>query len=44
MIEHDVRMEIVEMACRMTPGIESPTIVPVSKKGWVAIKSMVERK
>jgi ATP phosphoribosyltransferase len=26
-----------------TSGIESPTVAPLSKKGWVAIKSMARK-
>ena len=30
-------------ACALTPGIESPTVSPLHDKGWVAVRSMVER-
>jgi len=31
----------LEEACRITPGIESPTIAPLNKEGWLAVKAMV---
>jgi len=40
MVEYDVPERNLEKACQITPGIESPTISPLSKKGWVAVKSM----
>lgn len=44
MVEYDAPEEMLEKACTITPGIESPTISPLSKKGWVAVKAMVKRK
>jgi ATP phosphoribosyltransferase len=44
MVEYDAPDAVLEEACNLTPGIESPTIAPLSKKGWVAIKAMVKRK
>lgn len=43
MVEYDAPEEMLEKACTITPGIESPTISPLSKKGWVAVKAMVKR-
>ena len=40
MVEYDIPESMLEMACVITPGIESPTISPLSKEGWVAVKSM----
>lgn len=40
MVEYDIPETMLEMACVITPGIESPTVSPLSKKGWVAAKSM----
>ncbi|BBO85391.1 ATP phosphoribosyltransferase [Desulfosarcina ovata subsp. sediminis] len=40
MVEYDIPEAMLEMACVITPGIESPTVSPLSKKGWVAVKSM----
>ncbi|MGE4286779.1 MAG: ATP phosphoribosyltransferase [Phycisphaerae bacterium] len=43
-IEYDVQQSALEKACGITPGIESPTISPLSKAGWVAVKAMLPRK
>ncbi|MDY0131341.1 MAG: ATP phosphoribosyltransferase [Desulforegulaceae bacterium] len=43
-IEYDVEEKLLEKAAAITPGIESPTVSPLSKKGWIAIKSMVRKK
>lgn len=40
MIEYDIPEEMVDDACAVTPGIESPTIAPLTKQGWKAVKSM----
>jgi ATP phosphoribosyltransferase len=40
MVEYDIPKSMLEMACVITPGIESPTVSPLSKEGWVAVKSM----
>lgn len=44
MIDYDVRVEHVEAACEITPGLESPTISPLHDKDWVAVRAMVLRK
>lgn len=43
MIDYDIRVELVEQACVLTPGIESPTVSPLHDKGWVAVRAMIER-
>ncbi|MDP9445352.1 MAG: ATP phosphoribosyltransferase [Actinomycetota bacterium] len=43
MMDYDIRVERVEEACRLTPGIESPTVSPLHREGWVAVRSMVMR-
>jgi ATP phosphoribosyltransferase len=43
MVEYDIPDAMLEMACVITPGIESPTVSPLSKKGWVAVKSMSKK-
>jgi ATP phosphoribosyltransferase len=43
MMDYDVRVEHVDEACALTPGIESPTVSPLHDKGWVAVRSMVLR-
>jgi ATP phosphoribosyltransferase len=44
MVEYDAPEAMLEMACMVTPGIESPTIAPLSRKGWVAVKAMTPKK
>jgi ATP phosphoribosyltransferase len=44
MLAYDVRAEFVEQAVELTPGIESPTISPLHREGWVAVQAMVPRK
>jgi ATP phosphoribosyltransferase len=43
MIDYDVRVEAVDDACELTPGIESPTVSPLHDEGWVAVRAMVRR-
>jgi len=44
MVEYDVRRESLDVACTITPGIESPTISPLQDPAWVAVRSMVPRR
>ncbi|MBW9206009.1 ATP phosphoribosyltransferase [Mumia sp. zg.B53] len=43
MMDYDIRVEQVEAAVALTPGIESPTVSPLHREGWVAVRSMVRR-
>ena len=43
MMDYDVRVELVEQACALTPGLESPTVSPLHDKGYVAVRAMVPR-
>ncbi|MFO7820446.1 MAG: ATP phosphoribosyltransferase [Lentisphaeria bacterium] len=43
-VEYDIPNTALDAACKITPGIESPTIAPLSEKGWSAVKAMVSRK
>jgi ATP phosphoribosyltransferase len=43
LMDYDVRVEFVEKACEITPGLESPTISPLHDQGWVAVRAMVRR-
>jgi len=36
-------VELVERACSLTPGLESPTVSPLHDRGWVAVRAMVPR-
>ena len=41
-VEYDLPRSALSQARDITPGIESPTVSPLSKDGWVAVKAMVE--
>jgi ATP phosphoribosyltransferase len=43
MMDYDIRVEQMEDAVALTPGIESPTVSPLHREGWVAVRSMVPR-
>ncbi|HEX2356044.1 MAG TPA: ATP phosphoribosyltransferase [Micromonosporaceae bacterium] len=43
MLAYDVRADRLDDACALTPGIESPTISPLQRAGWVAVQAMVLR-
>jgi len=43
LMDYDVRVELVEKACAITPGLESPTVSPLHDQGWVAVRAMVRR-
>ncbi|MBA2699030.1 MAG: ATP phosphoribosyltransferase [Nocardioidaceae bacterium] len=43
MMDYDIETRNVEAACAITPGIESPTVSPLQRDGWVAVRSMVPR-
>jgi ATP phosphoribosyltransferase len=43
MMDYDVQTELVDAACSLTPGIESPTVSPLHREGWVAVRAMVPR-
>jgi ATP phosphoribosyltransferase len=41
MMDYDVRAELVEAACAITPGLESPTVSPLRDPQWMAVRAMV---
>jgi ATP phosphoribosyltransferase len=41
MIAYDVPTVALDAAVALTPGIESPTISPLRREGWVAVNAMV---
>jgi len=43
MMDYDIPEDRVSDAVRMTPGIESPTVSPLHRQGWVAVRAMVPR-
>lgn len=44
LLDYDVPKDVVERACAITPGLESPTISPLQKQDWVAVRAMVPKK
>jgi len=44
LLDYDIPKSLVEKACAITPGLESPTISPLQKQEWVAVRAMVLRK
>lgn len=44
MMDYDCPTDLVAAACELTPGIESPTVSPLAREGWVAVRAMVERR
>ena len=43
MMDYDIAQAHLDRAVELTPGIESPTIAPLSREGWVAVRAMVPR-
>jgi ATP phosphoribosyltransferase len=43
MLAYDVRADQLDGAVALTPGIESPTVSPLHREGWVAVQAMVQR-
>jgi len=44
LLDYDIPRVSVNQACAITPGLESPTISPLQKADWVAVRAMVLRK
>ena len=43
LVDYDVKSEYLDAACALTPGIESPTISPLQRSDWNAVRAMVKR-
>jgi ATP phosphoribosyltransferase len=43
MMDYDIPEVRVAEAVQLTPGIESPTVSPLHREGWVAVRAMVPR-
>lgn len=43
LVDYDVKSEFLDAACALTPGIESPTISPLQRSDWNAVRAMVKR-
>ncbi len=44
LLDYDIPKVSVDKACAITPGLESPTISPLQKQDWMAVRAMVLRK
>lgn len=44
MVEYDVPGTVLQHACEVTPGLESPTITKLQREGWYAVKAMVNKR
>ena len=43
LVDYDIRRSDLEAACKLTPGIESPTISDLADKNWAAVRAMVPK-
>ena len=44
LMDYDVPATLIDAACAVTPGLESPTVSPLRDPRWVAVRAMVPRK
>ena len=44
LVDYDIENSLIEQACKITPGIESPTISALHDSQWSAVRAMVPRK
>lgn len=43
MIEYNVPEQKLDAACAITPGLDAPTMSPLAKAGWLAVRAMIPR-
>jgi ATP phosphoribosyltransferase len=43
MMDYDIARDQLDRAVAVTPGLEGPTISPLGREGWVAVRAMVPR-
>ncbi|SDU85112.1 ATP phosphoribosyltransferase (homohexameric) [Microlunatus sagamiharensis] len=43
-MDYDVADEVLADACAVTPGLEGPTVSPLARDGWKAVRVMVLRR
>ena len=43
-IEYDIERSKLEEGCKITPGLEAPTISPLANPDWVAVKAMASKR
>jgi ATP phosphoribosyltransferase len=44
MLDYDCPKSLLDAAVEVTPGLESPTVAPLTSPEWVAVRAMVPRK
>lgn len=44
LVDYDIAEELLPAATQVTPGLEAPTVSPLGREGWFAVRSMVKRK
>ncbi|GAB2536685.1 ATP phosphoribosyltransferase [Nocardia heshunensis] len=44
MLDYDCPKSLLDAAVKITPGLESPTIAPLTDPEWVAVRALVPRK
>ncbi len=44
MLDYNIARANLDSVSEMTPGLSGPTISPLSREGWVAVRAMVHRK
>ncbi|NYJ01531.1 ATP phosphoribosyltransferase [Nocardioides thalensis] len=43
MMDYDIETAKLDAALAVTPGMEGPTVSPLQREGWVAVRAMVRR-
>ena len=44
LVDYDIKRAVLERACELTPGIESPTISDLANPEWAAVRAMVAKR
>jgi ATP phosphoribosyltransferase len=44
MVDYNVPSELLPAATAVTPGLDAPTVSPLAKDGWVAVRAMIPAK
>lgn len=43
LVDYDIPNHLVEEACALTPGLESPTVAALHETGWSAVRAVVRK-
>lgn len=44
LMDYNIAAELLDQASALTPGLDSPTVSPLAKQGWVAVRVLVPAK